>query len=33
MDIMWLNVKPLLHIVYVETNFQNSFFNNGKTDP
>lgn len=30
MDIMWLNGKPVLYIVDVESDFQNTIFISGK---
>lgn len=31
MDIMWLNGNPVLHIVDIETNYQNAIFIHGKS--
>lgn len=31
MDIMWLNRKPVLHRVYIETNYQKATFINAKS--
>lgn len=33
MDLMWLDHKPVLHIVYIETGFQNAIFITDKKAP